>query len=149
MKKALLILLWLPASGFCTAASPTGDLLTAKPEAVEAWKDMRFGMFICWGPVSLTGQEIGWSRGNQTPIKEYDDLYKRWNPDKFDAREWVKVAKDTGARYIVFLLKHHDGFCLWNTKQTDYNIMNGPFKRDITKELAAACREQGIGFVPY
>jgi alpha-L-fucosidase len=149
MKKALLILLWLPASGFCTAASPTGDLLTVKPEAVEAWKDMRFGMFICWGPVSLTGQEIGWSRGNQTPIKEYDDLYKKWNPDKFDAREWVKVAKNTGARYIVFLLKHHDGFCLWNTKQTDYNIMNGPFKRDITKELAAACREQGIGFVPY
>jgi alpha-L-fucosidase len=124
-------------------------LLKAKSKAVEAWKDLRFGMFICWGPVSLTGKEIGWSRGNETPIEQYDNLYKKWNPDKFDAREWVKVAKDTGARYIVFLLKHHDGFCLWDTKQTDYNIMNGPFKRDITKELAAACREQGIGFFPY
>jgi len=126
-----------------------GDMLTARPEAVEAWKDMRFGMFICWGPVSLTGKEIGWSRGNPTPIEEYDSLYKKWNPEKFDAREWVKVVQETGARYIVFLLKHHDGFCLWDTKQTDYNIMNGPFKRDVTKELAEACREQGIGFFPY
>jgi len=125
------------------------DMLTARPQAVEAWKDMRFGMFICWGPVSLTGKEIGWSRGKPTPIEEYDSLYKKWNPEKFDAREWIKVVKETGARYIVFLLKHHDGFCLWDTKQTDYNIMNGPFKRDVTKELAEACREQGIGFFPY
>jgi len=49
-------------------------------------------------------------------------------PDKFDAREWARVVKESGARYVVFLLKHHDGFCLWDTKQTDYNIMNGPFK---------------------
>lgn len=110
---------------------------------------MRFGMFICWGPVTLTDREIGWSRGNPTPIEEYDALYKRWNPDKFDAREWIRVVKDTGARYVVFMLKHHDGFCLWDTKQTDYNIMNGPFKRDVAKAIAAACREAGIGFFPY
>lgn len=125
------------------------DPLKAKPEALEAWKDMRFGMFICWGPVSLTGKEIGWSRGAPTPIEEYDSLYKRWNPDKFNAREWIKVVKESGARYIVFLLKHHDGFCLWDTKQTDHNIMNGPFQRDVTKEIATACREAGIGLVPY
>jgi len=57
--------------------------------------------------------------------------------------------EDSGARYIVFLLKHHDGFCLWDTKQTDHNIMKGPFRRDITTEIAAACREEGIGFFPY
>jgi alpha-L-fucosidase len=128
---------------------PVTNLLKAKPEAVEAWKDMRFGMFICWGPVTLTGEEIGWSRGEPTPVEDYDNLYKKWNPDKFDAREWAKVVKDTGARYVVFLLKHHDGFCLWDTKQTDYNIMNGPFKHDVAKEMAEACREQGIGFFPY
>ena len=61
-------------------------------------------------------------------------------PTNFDARAWVKVVKDTGAKYVVFLTKHHDGFCLCDTKQTDYNIMNGPFKRDVTKELADACR---------
>lgn len=143
-------LLLAPLAALHAADEPTAETpLKAKPEAIEAWKDMRFGMFICWGPVSLTGREIGWSRGEPMPIAEYDNLYKQWNPDKFDAREWVKVAKETGARYIVFLLKHHDGFCLWDTKQTDYNIMNGPFKRDVTKELAAACREQGIGFFPY
>ncbi|HOD81498.1 MAG: Alpha-L-fucosidase [Planctomycetes bacterium ADurb.Bin126] len=130
-------------------AVPADDLLQPKREAVEAWKDMRFGMFICWGPVSLTGREIGWSRGAPTPVDEYDALYKKWTPDKFDARQWVQVVKDSGARYIVFLLKHHDGFCLWDTKQTDYSIMNGPFKRDVVKEIASACREQGIGFFPY
>jgi alpha-L-fucosidase len=123
--------------------------VAAKPEAMKAWQDMRFGMFICWGPVTLTNREIGWSRGAPTPIVEYDALYKKWNPEKFDAREWVKVAKETGCKYIVFLTKHHDGFCLFDTKQTDYNIMNGPFKRDITKEIADACHAAGIGFFPY
>jgi alpha-L-fucosidase len=110
---------------------------------------MRFGMFICWGPVTLTGREIGWTRGSPTPIAQYDNLYKKWNPEQFDAKAWVQVARETGAKYIVFLTKHHDGFCLWDTKQTDYNIMNGPFKRDVTKELADACHEAGIGFFPY
>lgn len=142
----ILMDLWLATGLF---AEQTGDLLKAKPQAIEAWKDMRFGMFVCWGPVSLTGEEIGWSRGNPTPIEKYDSLYKSWNPDKFDARQWAKVIKESGARYVVFLLKHHDGFCLWDTKQTDYGIMNGPLKRDVTKELAAACREEGIGFFPY
>ena len=150
MKRLLLsglIGLWL--SGVSIAGEKGQDVLQAKPEAIEAWKDMRFGMFVCWGPVSLTEREIGWSRGSPTPVEEYDSLYKRWNPEKFDARQWVRIAKETGARYIVFLLKHHDGFCLWDTKQTDYNIMNGPFRRDIAKEIAVACRAEGIGFFPY
>lgn len=125
------------------------DPLYQQPEAIEAWKDLRFGMFICWGPVTLTGHEVGWSRGRETPIEEYDRLYKKWNPDSFDAREWVQVVKETGARYVVFLTKHHDGFCLFDTEHTDYNIMNGPFGRDVTKELADACHEAGIGFFPY
>ena len=125
------------------------DLLKVKPEALKKWMDMRFGMFICWGPVSLTGHEIGWSRGKQTPIKEYDNLYKRWKPKNFDADQWVKVVKETGARYIVFLTKHHDGFCLWDTKQTDYNVMNSPFGRDVTGEVAKACKKEGIALFPY
>ena len=67
-----------------------------KPEAVKKWQDMRFGMFIHWGPVSLTAHEIGWSRGTQTPIEKYDNLYKDFNPTNFNADEWVKVAKDAG-----------------------------------------------------
>ena len=111
----------------------------ARPEAVKRWRDLRFGMFIHWGPVSLTGKEIGWSRGRETSVEEYDSLYKRFNPVKFNADEWVAVAKSAGMKYIVLTTKHHDGFCLWDTKETDYNIMNTPFGRDVTKELSDAC----------
>jgi alpha-L-fucosidase len=123
--------------------------LRAKPEVIEAWKDKRFGMFIHWGPVSLKGTEIGWSRGAQVPVGEYDSLYKQFNPTNFNADAWVKVAKDAGMKYLVLTTKHHDGFCLWDTKQTDYNIMHSPFARDIVKELSAACLKQGLSFGAY
>jgi alpha-L-fucosidase len=121
----------------------------AKPEAIKRWQDMRFGMFIHWGPVSLKGTEIGWSRGAQVPIAEYDNLYKKFNPTKFDADHWVAIAKAAGMKYIVLTTKHHDGFCLWDTKLTDYNIMSTPFHHDVVKELAAACKKQGIAFGTY
>jgi len=120
-----------------------------QPEAMKKWQDRRFGMFIHWGPVSLTAQEIGWSRGAQTPIEVYDNLYKQFNPTNFNADEWGKIAKDAGMKYIVLTTKHHDGFCLWDTKQTDYNIMNSPFHRDVVKELSAACKQAGIAFGTY
>ena len=115
----------------------------ANAERLAWWRDARFGMFIHWGPVSLKGTEIGWSRGAEVPIEEYDNLYKQFNPTKFNADEWVTIAKDAGMKYMVFTTKHHDGFCLFDTKQTDYNIMHSPFGRDVVKELAAACREAG------
>jgi alpha-L-fucosidase len=118
-------------------------------QKLEEWKDNHFGMFIHWGPVSLTGKEISWSRGSQTPIDVYDHLYERFNPVKFNADEWVSLAKAAGMKYIVLTTKHHDGFCLWNTRQTDYNIMHSPFKRDIVKELSEACKKQGIEFGTY
>jgi alpha-L-fucosidase len=116
---------------------------------LEWWKDARFGMFIHWGPVSIKGTEIGWSRGKEWTIEEYDNLYKQFNPVKFNALEWVKVAKAAGMKYIVFTSKHHDGFCMWNTKYTDFNIMNSPFKRDVMKELSEACKKEGIALGFY
>ena len=68
---------------------------------------------------------------------------------KFNAGEWVAVAKAAGMKYMVLTTKHHDGFCLWDTKQTDYNIMNTPFGRDVVKELAEACKKGGIAFGTY
>jgi len=116
---------------------------------VEMWKDARFGMFIHWGPVSLKGTEIGWSRGREIPVEEYDNLYKQFNPVNFNAEEWVKLAKDAGMKYIVFTSKHHDGFFFFFTKYTDFNIMNSPFKRDVMKELAEACKKQGMALGIY
>ncbi len=126
------------------------DLPTeARPEAVADWRDMRFGMFIHWGPVSLKGTEIGWSRGAEVPIAEYDALYKQFNPKAFNADEWVRIAKSAGMKYVVLTTKHHDGFCLWDTKETDYNITRTPFKRDVVRELADACRRAGLAFGVY
>jgi len=122
---------------------------TSHQEKLKWWQDARFGMFIHWGPVSLKGTEIGWSRGKEIPVAEYDTLYKQFNPVQFNADEWVKLAKDAGMKYIVFTSKHHDGFCMWDTKYTDFNIMNSPFKRDVMKELADACRKQGMALGFY
>ena len=116
---------------------------------IQEWKDARFGMMITWGPVSLKGKEISWSRGDEIPVDVYDNLYKQFNPLNFNADEWVSAARAAGMKYIVLITKHHDGFCLWNTRQTDYNIMNSPFHRDVVKELSEACRKQGIEFGTY
>jgi alpha-L-fucosidase len=131
------------------AAETEPSWLKPDPAALQRWQTMRFGMFIHWGPVSLTGHEIGWSRGVQTTVEKYDNLYKDFNPTRFNADEWVGVAKAAGMRYIVLTTKHHDGFCLWNTRFTDYNIMHTPFGRDVVKELSEACKKQGIAFGTY
>ena len=122
---------------------------TNKTGRLAWWREARFGMFIHWGPVSLKGTEIGWSRGAEVPVADYDALYKKFNPTLFDADAWVTIAKQAGMKYVVITSKHHDGFCIWDTKLTDYNIMNTPFHRDILKELSAACRKQGVVFSTY
>lgn len=147
---AAVLMLTAAAQGADPSGKPRDEpWMKPDPAAIERWQDMRFGMFIHWGPVSLTGHEIGWSRGSQTPIEKYDALYKEFNPAKFNADQWVAVAKAAGMKYMVLTTKHHDGFCMFDTKETDYNIMNSPFGRDVTKELAEACRQGGIAFGTY
>jgi alpha-L-fucosidase len=77
------------------------------------------------------------------------DLFKQFDPEKFNAEEWVKLAKSAGMKYIVITTKHHDGFCMFDTKQTDFDIMSTPFHRDVMKELAAACKKEGIQLCFY
>ena len=122
-----------------------------------AWwgRTARFGMFIHWGPVSLTGKEISWSREGGfhggTPTAVYDDLYKQFNPTAFDAKRWVAIAQAAGMKYIVFTTKHHDGFCEFDSKLTDYKITSSqsPFRRDVVKELADARHQAGMKFGVY
>ena len=110
-------------------------------------------MFIHWGPVSLTEKEISWSRANSnpqcpnhgpTPVEVYDNLYKKFDPVKFDAKEWVAIAQAAGMKYMVLTAKHCDGFLLWDSKVDDYNIMHTPFKRDVCAELAKAAHDAGM-----
>ena len=136
--------------GRLSAESPEAESdFRPDPESLARWQEMRFGMFIHWGPVSLKGTEIGWSRGREVPVEEYDALYKEFNPRQFDADEWVALAKEAGMKYLVITSKHHDGFCIWDSAYTDYDIMSTPFARDILRELSDACRRGGILFCTY
>ncbi|GGZ13483.1 alpha-L-fucosidase [Echinicola pacifica] len=129
-------------------------------ERMEWWRDASFGMFIHWGLYSIPagiykGDTV---RGNaewimdklDIPVEEYEEFAGQFNPVKFDADQWVKIAKDAGMKYIVITTKHHDGFCLWDSEVTDYDIMDAsPFKRDILAELAEACKKEDIKLCFY
>ncbi len=156
---AMTAALVLMVSGALQAGERTG-YLKAKPEDMAWWRAVRFGLFIHWVPVSLKGTEIGWSRGGERrgrrgrgpiPVEVYDNLYKRFNPTEFDAPEWVEIAKAAGMKYLVFTTKHHDGFCMFDTKLSDYKITSpeSPFRRDVTAEIAEACRDAGIRIFWY
>ncbi len=119
------------------------------------WRDARFGLFIHWGPSSVSGKEISWSRighpfdiGGAEQVQKpevYDNLYKQFNPTEFNADQWMQLAKEAGMKYVVFVAKHHDGFSMWPTKlRTDYSIAATPFKRDLCKEIAAAAHKHGL-----
>ena len=144
------------------AGTPAPQDPGAPRQAIERWKDARFGLFVHWGPVSLTGKEIGWSRGGErrgrqdkttgeTPVEIYDDLYRHFNPVEFDADEWVRIARAAGMKYLVFTSKHHDGFSEFDSKLTDYKITSAasPYRKDIVRQLADACRRGGIMFGIY
>jgi len=132
----------------CVASGGEADVPAGRGD-LRWFTDARFGMFIHWGPVSLKGTEIGWSRGAPVPADVYDDLYRRFDPACFDAEEWVMTAKTAGMKYMVITAKHHDGFCLWDSALTDYDIMTAPLGRDVLAELSSACRRQGIRFCVY
>lgn len=122
------------------------------------WRQAKFGLFIHWGLYAVpAGQwkdktSYGeWIRNEaQIPLEEYDLLAKQFNPVRFDAAKWVAVAKAAGMKYIVITSKHHDGFCMFDTKMTDFDIVDAtPFKRDPLKELSEECRKQGLKFCTY
>ena len=130
-------------------------------ERLEWWRDARFGMFIHWGPVSLKGTEIGWSRGGErrgygthgteVPVEVYDNLYKQFNPTNFNADAWVATARAAGMKYLVFTSRHHDGFSEFDTQADDYKITSpeSPYRRDVVRQLADACHRAGLRFGIY
>jgi alpha-L-fucosidase len=144
---------WLVIYLVCFAVPAQSLSAAPDDERLNWWREARFGMFIHWGPVSLKGTEIGWSRKGERrdcngtgyiPAEEYDALYAKFNPVKFDANEWVRIAQSAGMRYMVLVAKHHDGFSMFDSKLTEYKITNSPFKRDVCAELAKACRDANM-----
>ncbi|NLO81660.1 MAG: alpha-L-fucosidase [Clostridiales bacterium] len=121
-----------------------------KEDRMKWWREAKFGMFIHWGIYSLLGKGEWVMYNERIPVKEYEKLAARFNPVKFNADEWVQLAKEAGMKYIVITAKHHDGFSMFRTKVSDFNIVDAtPFKRDPMAELAEACQREGIKLCFY
>jgi len=128
------------------------SLSSGPDDRMAWWRDARFGMFVHWGLYSiLAGEWNGrtdyaeWIRNNaKIPLGEYDTLTARFNPTGFDADRLASLAAGAGAKYLVITTKHHDGFCLFDTKQTDFSAMHTPYQRDIMRMVADACRRHGV-----
>ncbi|MEP6732040.1 MAG: alpha-L-fucosidase [bacterium] len=148
-------LLALGAPVVRTDAQETRTVDPAREARLAWFRDAKYGLFIHWGLYAVPAGEwkgktipgIGeWIMNRaKIPVAEYSQLTKQFNPTKFDADAWVKLAKDAGMKYIVITSKHHDGFALFKSKASPFNVVDAtPFKRDVLKELAAACAKQGI-----
>ena len=123
-----------------------------KPEGEQWFMDMGFGMFIHWSMDSQVGAVISHSMAGASEDYLQRFIYelpKTFNPGKFYPDDWAILAKLAGMKYVVFTAKHHSGFCMWDTKTTEFNIMNTPFKRDILKEVLEAFRRQGLAIGIY
>jgi alpha-L-fucosidase len=127
----------------------------ARKERLAWFHEAKYGMFIHWGLYAIPAGEYKGRRSLgigewimhrlQIPVKEYEALATQFNPVKFNADEWVQLAQDAGMKYMVITSKHHDGFALWKSKASAYNIADAtPFKRDVLKELADACAKRGM-----
>ena len=132
-----------------------------REERIKWWREGRFGMLVCWGlyaiPAGVWKDKVhstGYSEwimfDEKIPAKEYEQLAGKFNPVKFDAKVWTAIAKQAGMKYLVFTTKTHDGFSMFKSALTPFNIVDAtPFKRDVTRELADACRDSGLRFGCY
>ncbi len=138
----------------------TGETPEQRDARMKWWREAKFGMFIHWGLYAIPAGEwrgqpvpgIGeWIMERaRIPVAEYEQLARQFNPVRFDAAAWVALARQAGQKYLVITAKHHDGFCMFDSAVTDYDIVDAtPFGRDPMKELAAECRRQGIQLCFY
>ena len=132
---------------------PAADSYTPTAEnlAMRQWfRDARFGMFIHWGVYSVLGDGEWVMHNQKITTEEYGKLPARFNPTKFDAVEWVQIAKSAGMKYITITSKHHDGFAMWDSKVTDWDIVDRtPYKKDVLKSLADQCAKEDIQLFFY
>lgn len=124
-----------------SAYTPTPEILASRQE----FSNLRFGIFLHWGLYSMFAQGEWYMQNAGIPYAEYSKAASGFYPARFNAREWVEAIKASGAGYITITTRHHEGFSLWHTAQSDYNMVDAtPFKRDVIKELAEECQRQGI-----
>jgi alpha-L-fucosidase len=147
------------AAGACQLFAQAPSAATESPEARQArlawFKEAKYGLFIHWGLYAIPAGEwdgkpvpgLGeWIMNRaRIPVADYEKLAQQWNPTEFNAERWVQMAQDAGMKYIVITSKHHDGFAMFDSKVSPWNVVAAtPFKRDVLKELADACRKHGM-----
>ncbi len=161
MKKLTLFFVLLILAGTSGCDHQPANYLNESPEVqakrMEWWNEARFGMFIHWGLYSIPAGEWNdethhaeWIRTTaQIPLETYDRFADQFNPVDYDPDEWVRMAKAAGMKYIVITSKHHDGFCLFDSKYTDFDVMSTPYGQDLLKPLADAAHREGLKICWY
>ena len=115
-----------------------------KTQRMKWWTDARFGMFIHWGLYALPARHEWVKNMERLTSEQYQKYFESFNPDLYNPKEWARMAKEAGMKYVVLTAKHHEGFCLWDSKFTDYKSTNTPFGKDIIKEYVEAFRAEGL-----
>ena len=147
---------------FAVEASSSGVVETAEQHnsRMAWWREAKFGMFIHWGVYAIPAGEwdgkqypgigewiMNWAK---VPVEEYEKLAPQFNPIKFDPDQWARIAQEAGMKYVVITSKHHDGFCLFDTAATDWDVVDStPYGKDLLRPLAEACRKRGLRFCTY
>jgi alpha-L-fucosidase len=148
MKKtvcSLFLILFLIVVSHSQQYTPAAQNIAAR----TIFQDNKFGMFIHWGASSVLGNGEWVMNNRNIQVNEYGRLINIFNPQNFDAKKWVAVAKSAGMKYITFITRHHDGFSNWDTKQSDWKITKTPYEKDALKQLAAECHKEGIQLFCY
>jgi alpha-L-fucosidase len=130
-------------SQYLTAQLPRETDLQ-KTQRLQWWTDARFGMFIHWGLYALPARHEWVKNREKMTNEQYQKYFDLFNPDLYNPHEWARMAKEAGMKYVVLTAKHHEGFCLFDSKFTDYKATNTPFGRDIIKEYVEAFRAEGL-----
>ena len=146
----------LPPSRFLAAAAETAPATPRRPKGIARFGDgrdwffeKRFGMFVHWGIYAIAGWHEQHQWRARVPRAEFVKLAGSWNPTRFNPNAWLDLLQEAGMKYICITTKHHDGFCLWDTKQTSFNTMNTPYRRDIIGMLADACHKRRVPLCLY
>ena len=145
----LLLTAFLSLILICNISAQTYVPAPENIKAREWFSDAKFGLFIHWGPFSIPGAGEWVMNERNITVKNYTRLMNFFNPIEFNAAQWVSMAKSAGMKYITLITRHHDGFSMWDTKYSDFNIMNSPYKKDVVKMMADECHKQGIKLFLY
>jgi len=140
----IIVMILLMVLSQSTFAQLPKETEAQKAQRMRWWTEARFGMFIHWGLYALPARHEWVKNRERMTNEQYQKYFENFNPDMFNPREWAKMAKEAGMKYVVLTAKHHEGFCLWDSKYTDYKATNTPFGRDIIKEYVEAFRAEGL-----